>query len=77
MEIQMENRYNGWANWETWSTNLWIANDEQTYNIAMSFANSKDLEVWATRSRVNKEYSFEDSDYKKVDFEEIYQGLHE
>jgi hypothetical protein len=23
--------YNGWTNWETWNTNLWLNNDESTY----------------------------------------------
>lgn len=26
--------YNGWKNWETWNTNLWIANEEGWYNEA-------------------------------------------
>ena len=26
--------YNGWTNWATWSTNLWMTNDEGTYEAA-------------------------------------------
>lgn len=26
----MESRYNGWRNYETWVTNLWLTNDEGT-----------------------------------------------
>jgi hypothetical protein len=27
----MESTYNGWRNYETWLTNLWLTNDEGTY----------------------------------------------
>src|SRR4051812_21796931 len=27
----MESRYNGWQNYETWVTNLWLSNDQNTY----------------------------------------------
>jgi hypothetical protein len=26
--------YNGWTNWETWNTNLWMTNDEGAYETA-------------------------------------------
>ena len=25
--------YNGWSNWETWCANLWLENDEGTYDM--------------------------------------------
>lgn len=28
-----DNRYNGWANYETWNVNLWLTNDEGTYSM--------------------------------------------
>jgi len=27
----MNDKYNGWANWETWNANLWLNNEEGTY----------------------------------------------
>jgi len=29
-----DTRYNGWANYETWAVNLWIENEEPTYDEA-------------------------------------------
>ena len=29
---QQETKYNGWKNYETWATNLWLMNEEQSYN---------------------------------------------
>lgn len=26
-----DEKYNGWTNWDTWFTNLWLSNDEFTY----------------------------------------------
>ncbi len=28
-----ENTYNGWTNWETWSSYLWLSNEEWTCKI--------------------------------------------
>jgi hypothetical protein len=27
--------YNGWTNWETWVTKLWLDNDEYTYSMVV------------------------------------------
>jgi hypothetical protein len=33
-----EQEYNGWFNYETWSANLWITNDQGLYEIATDYA---------------------------------------
>ena len=30
--------YNGWSNWETWNTNLWINNNQYLYDTIMERA---------------------------------------
>lgn len=27
-----DTKYNGWTNYETWNVNLWLENDEESYN---------------------------------------------
>ena len=29
-----DEKYNGWTNWETWNTNLWMTNEEGWYHEA-------------------------------------------
>mgnify|MGYP003124253585 CR=1 FL=1 len=31
--------YNGWTNYETWNVALWMDNDEESYQIALSSKN--------------------------------------
>lgn len=33
-----EDKYNGWANYQTWNVALWIGNDEGLYNLAKEIA---------------------------------------
>jgi hypothetical protein len=35
---ESDSSYNGWANYETWLVNLWLNNDEETYNLCRSLA---------------------------------------
>ncbi len=39
----MCSEYNGWTNWETWVTKLWIDNDEPTYIHALELVKDEDL----------------------------------
>ena len=34
----MSERYNGWANYETWVTNLWLTNDQGDYDYLIELA---------------------------------------
>lgn len=47
-------KYNGWTNYETWVTALWLDNDEDLYNEL----NIKAKELYA---EATKEYNIEDS----------------
>lgn len=42
-------KYNGWANYETWCVNLWLTNDEKSYNQVHSMAR----ECWLQSSDKN------------------------
>jgi hypothetical protein len=33
-----DSSYNGWSNYETWVVNLWLGNDEGSYNTCRSLA---------------------------------------
>ena len=32
--MSTDHTYNGWTNWETWNTNLWMTNEEPLYDEA-------------------------------------------
>ena len=32
--MSTDDKYNGWTNWETWNTNLWMTNEESLYDEA-------------------------------------------
>jgi len=38
-----ENGYNGWANYETWNIALWIQNDVELYNLALTLSDYQEL----------------------------------
>jgi hypothetical protein len=35
--------YNGWANYETWNIALWIQNDVELYNLALTLSDYQEL----------------------------------
>lgn len=75
--------YNGWSNWHTWNTNLWLNNDESSYKEARricrsAFAHSQ----WVTESAVRKLAESiipksEGIDYSQVDWKEIIKDFNE
>lgn len=36
----MNEKYNGWTNWETWMTALWMENDQGEYNYWLEVSRS-------------------------------------
>ena len=38
-----QREYNGWTNWHTWNTNLWLTNEEATYRAAKAAAETHDV----------------------------------
>jgi hypothetical protein len=51
---QMKNdNYNGWTNYETWVTALWIDNDQSSYNYRRFLAEQVRKEHKEERDRVN------------------------
>lgn len=50
-----DNSYNGWKNYETWAVNMWLVNDEESYNSTLELAREvldehADDEDWVTAS---------------------------
>ena len=35
---EVDSSYNGWSNYETWVVNLWLGNDEGSYNTCRALA---------------------------------------
>ena len=88
----LDNKYNGWTNYETWNFNLWITNEEADYKYASEIANestdrwelSKKLEEWAENmadEQLPDQCSFiadmVNSSIKEVNFYEVAEHLWE
>lgn len=59
MDKQKDERYNGWKNYETWVTKLWLDNDKATYQrqkewviIAKSEAEQNPSEVFTDKENL-------------------------
>ncbi len=54
----MPNTYNGWSNSETWLINLWLNNDQVTYNFVDSNIIDRQLTTYNNAERL-KNYVYE------------------
>lgn len=53
-EYQETQKCNGWTNYETWAVNLWLTNDEESYNKAQRVVDESEDENEAAENL--KEY---------------------
>jgi len=76
-----DEKYNGWTNWETWNTHLWITDDEISYNAVCGIVKNADnkedaareLEKYVPNSVI---VIFTDNiSWHKVNWEEIAEAL--
>jgi len=47
--------YEGWANYETWAVNLWLSNDEGSYNYICELADESLTKTKADKHHTHKE----------------------
>lgn len=76
-----DNTYNGWTNWETWMVNLWMTNDVGTYEAAREQPTASRLRDWWDELATDELEGFVadcvNGVLSEVDWQEIYDGLHE
>ena len=85
----MNEKYNGWTNWETWDAYLWMTNDEGGYNWFESVAKKaadvdeaadaikEGLLDQAPLDNANLWTDFLSHEIDKINFEEIAAALRE
>ena len=85
---KMDNKYNGWANYETWNFKLWLDNDEASYKGIQELvkacnkdagALASDLRELATEEAPEIEASFYSdvmmASVREVDYYEVAKSL--
>lgn len=66
-ENDMSERYNGWANYETWNVALWIGNDEGLYSLAKDARRGKVRNQYAAFVEMMKEFAPSEIAYQTPD----------
>lgn len=78
----MSKSYNGWANWQTWNVNLWLANEEPLYRAVVSqvrrSADPVEFEEFVRDLLPHGTPDMDgESEYAGVDWDEIIDGFQE
>lgn len=48
----VDEKYNGWTNWDTWATGLWLDNEQNLYNKKVAILKAGDK--YASKGRYDK-----------------------
>jgi hypothetical protein len=62
--MSTDDKYNGWTNWETWNTNLWMSNEEGLYGNARAIV-AEHIEAGADDAPANPASPTDDADRRR------------
>jgi hypothetical protein len=72
----MTEKYNGWTNWDTWATKLWLDNEKENYDRLSSMNKNELLDLGVDELQLF-EYGDDgdDIDWTQVNVPEIIESL--
>jgi hypothetical protein len=72
----MTEKYNGWTNWDTWATKLWLDNEKENYDRLSSMDKNELLDLGVDELQLF-EYGDDgdDIDWTQVNIPEIIESL--